>query len=81
MFYVAFVTIFYPLKTLKDSLCAIAVESGGGGADGQNEEETNGDVKLTRVNDSLSNIISLCHRNCQKLDQDQRKVSCFCVSA
>ncbi|XP_013857088.1 vacuolar protein sorting-associated protein 8 homolog [Austrofundulus limnaeus] len=60
------------LQTLKESLCAITAESGGG-VDRQNEEETDSDVKLTRVNYSLNNIISLCHRNCQKFDQDQRK--------
>ncbi|XP_017287429.1 vacuolar protein sorting-associated protein 8 homolog isoform X3 [Kryptolebias marmoratus] len=70
------------LQTLKERLCAIAAEGdrdGGGGGEGgeggdrQNEEETDSDVPLTRVNDSLNNILSLCHRNCQKLDQEQRK--------
>ncbi|XP_023183380.1 vacuolar protein sorting-associated protein 8 homolog isoform X2 [Xiphophorus maculatus] len=64
------------LQTLKDRLDVLAAEmsgSIGGGVDGRDEEEANGEFTLTTVKSSLNQMILFCHRNCQNLDQEQRK--------
>ncbi|MEQ2231132.1 hypothetical protein ILYODFUR_036373 [Ilyodon furcidens] len=45
----------------------------GGGADRCDEEEVDGDLTLMTVKSSLNQMILFCHRNCQNLDQEQRK--------
>ncbi|MEQ2283881.1 hypothetical protein AMECASPLE_016055 [Ameca splendens] len=45
----------------------------GGGADRRDEEEVDGDLTLMTVKSSLNQMILFCHRNCQNLDQEQRK--------
>ncbi|XP_041866260.1 vacuolar protein sorting-associated protein 8 homolog isoform X2 [Melanotaenia boesemani] len=68
------------LQTLKEKLCFLTAESGdedGGQADRQEEEETGNQSALRRVKDSLNDIISLCHRSCPNLDQEQREVLWF----
>ncbi|XP_007575590.1 vacuolar protein sorting-associated protein 8 homolog isoform X6 [Poecilia formosa] len=64
------------LQTLKERLDVLAAEMSGGiggGVDGQDEEEADGEFTLTTVKSSLNQIILFCHRNCQNLDQEQRK--------
>uniref|UniRef100_A0A3B3X273 RING-type domain-containing protein n=1 Tax=Poecilia mexicana TaxID=48701 RepID=A0A3B3X273_9TELE len=62
--------------TLKERLDVLTAEMSGdigGGVDGQDEEEADGEFTLTTVKSSLNQIILFCHRNCQNLDQEQRK--------
>uniref|UniRef100_A0A3B5M5T3 RING-type domain-containing protein n=1 Tax=Xiphophorus couchianus TaxID=32473 RepID=A0A3B5M5T3_9TELE len=64
------------LQTLKERLDVLAAEMSGGiggGVDGRDEEEANGEFTLTTVKSSLNQMILFCHRNCQNLDQEQRK--------
>uniref|UniRef100_A0A3B5B9C1 VPS8 subunit of CORVET complex n=1 Tax=Stegastes partitus TaxID=144197 RepID=A0A3B5B9C1_9TELE len=64
------------LETLKQKLCLLAVESDRGveGENGgQNEDEEDSESMLTRVKDSLNDIIVFCHQSCQNLDQQQRE--------
>ncbi|XP_014846591.1 PREDICTED: vacuolar protein sorting-associated protein 8 homolog isoform X6 [Poecilia mexicana] len=64
------------LQTLKERLDVLTAEMSGdigGGVDGQDEEEADGEFTLTTVKSSLNQIILFCHRNCQNLDQEQRK--------
>ncbi|XP_043991714.1 vacuolar protein sorting-associated protein 8 homolog isoform X1 [Gambusia affinis] len=64
------------LQTLKESLDVLAAEMSdgfGGGVDGRDEEEADGEFTLTTVKSSLNQMILFCHRNCQNLDQEQRK--------
>ncbi|XP_047207284.1 vacuolar protein sorting-associated protein 8 homolog isoform X2 [Girardinichthys multiradiatus] len=64
------------LQTLKERLHVLAAEMScefGGGADRRDEEEVDGDLTLMTVKSSLNQMILFCHRNCQNLDQEQRK--------
>ncbi|XP_044068934.1 vacuolar protein sorting-associated protein 8 homolog isoform X3 [Siniperca chuatsi] len=68
------------LETLKDKLSLLTAESdraveGGNGR--QDEEERDSDSTLTRVKDSLNDIIVLCHQSSQNLYQQQREVLWF----
>ncbi|KAM4615181.1 vacuolar protein sorting-associated protein 8 homolog isoform 2-T2 [Polymixia lowei] len=74
------------LKKLEESLTLLTPESqgGGGGADRRKEEgqtegeaEEKGESSLERVEDSLNDIIALCHRSSQNLNQQQREVLWF----
>ncbi|XP_008427356.1 vacuolar protein sorting-associated protein 8 homolog isoform X2 [Poecilia reticulata] len=64
------------MQTLKERLDVLAAEMSGGiggGVDGRDEEEADGEFTLTTVKSSLNQMILFCHRNCQNLDQEQRK--------
>lgn len=65
---------------LKDRLCLFTAEGGtGGGAEGQ--QCGGDDLPLTRVKESLDDIISLCVRSSHSLDEEQRQVVCgLCCS-
>uniref|UniRef100_A0A3P9NN00 VPS8 subunit of CORVET complex n=1 Tax=Poecilia reticulata TaxID=8081 RepID=A0A3P9NN00_POERE len=68
--------LHFLLKTLKERLDVLAAEMSGGiggGVDGRDEEEADGEFTLTTVKSSLNQMILFCHRNCQNLDQEQRK--------
>ncbi|XP_038593280.1 vacuolar protein sorting-associated protein 8 homolog isoform X1 [Micropterus salmoides] len=68
------------LETLKDKLSLLTAESDGGVEEengGGNEEEGGSESTLTRVKDSLNDIIVLCHRSSQNLYQQQREVLWF----
>uniref|UniRef100_A0A667YH51 VPS8 subunit of CORVET complex n=1 Tax=Myripristis murdjan TaxID=586833 RepID=A0A667YH51_9TELE len=64
------------LKTLKEKLSLLTVESEQGERDGTTLEEE-GELMLRRVEDSLTEIVSLCHRTSQNLNQKQREVLWF----
>uniref|UniRef100_A0AAQ5X5Q3 RING-type domain-containing protein n=1 Tax=Amphiprion ocellaris TaxID=80972 RepID=A0AAQ5X5Q3_AMPOC len=68
------------LETLNQKLCLLTAESDGGveGENrGQNKDEEDSESTLTRVKDSLNDIIVFCHQSCQNLDQQQREVLWF----
>ncbi|XP_071376066.1 vacuolar protein sorting-associated protein 8 homolog isoform X3 [Centroberyx affinis] len=70
------------LKTLKEKLALLTPESEGAGGgrrveEEEEEEEEEGEPTLRRVEDSLSDIIALCHRSSQNLNQQQREVLWF----
>ncbi|XP_039994817.1 vacuolar protein sorting-associated protein 8 homolog isoform X2 [Xiphias gladius] len=68
------------LETLKGKLCLLTTESDTGveGGDGrQDEEERHSESTLTRVTDSLNDIIALCHRSSHNLYQQEREVLWF----
>ncbi|KAM4730367.1 vacuolar protein sorting-associated protein 8 homolog isoform 2-T2 [Anableps anableps] len=63
------------LQTLKERLDILTAEIScdvGGEAERWDEEEVDGDFTLT-VKSSLNQMIVFCQRNCQNLDQEQRK--------
>lgn len=64
------------LETLNQKLCLLTAESDGGvegESRGQNKDEEDSESTLTRVKDSLNDIIVFCHQSCQNLDQQQRE--------
>ncbi|XP_070696841.1 vacuolar protein sorting-associated protein 8 homolog isoform X3 [Pempheris klunzingeri] len=64
------------LETLKEKLGLLTAESGR--EDGRrDEEERENESTLTRVKDSLNDIIVLCHQSSQNLYQQQREVLWF----
>ncbi|XP_042290372.1 vacuolar protein sorting-associated protein 8 homolog isoform X1 [Thunnus albacares] len=69
------------LETLKEKLSLLTAEANRGGEGGhrrQDEgEEKENESTLTRVEDSLNDIIVLCHQSSQNLDQPQREVLWF----
>ncbi|KAG7512101.1 vacuolar sorting-associated 8-like isoform X1 [Solea senegalensis] len=68
------------LETLKDRLCFLTAEqdtSGGGGGGGDRWQDDGGDSTLTRVKESLNDIISLCQRSSHSLYEQQREVLWF----
>ncbi|XP_023286306.1 vacuolar protein sorting-associated protein 8 homolog isoform X2 [Seriola lalandi dorsalis] len=65
------------LETLKDELCLLTAEKETGTEGGHGEDENPRDSTLTRVKDSLSDIIALCHRNSHNLYQQQREALWF----
>ncbi|XP_037637793.1 vacuolar protein sorting-associated protein 8 homolog isoform X2 [Sebastes umbrosus] len=68
------------LETLKEKLSLLTAESEGGveGGDGRRiKEERDGESTLTRVQDSLNDIIVLCQRSSDNLYQQQREVLWF----
>ncbi|XP_026210971.1 vacuolar protein sorting-associated protein 8 homolog isoform X2 [Anabas testudineus] len=67
------------LETLKENLSVLATESETGpkAVDRREDEERGHRSTLTRVQDSLNNIIALCHRSSQNLDLQQREVLWF----
>nr|XP_020479091.1 vacuolar protein sorting-associated protein 8 homolog [Monopterus albus] len=68
------------LEMLKERLSLFTAECDRGveGGDGrQDEEEGNQESILTKVKDSLNEIIALCHRSSHNLDQHQREVLWF----
>lgn len=73
--------IFYSVQTLKENLSVLATESETGpkAVDRREDEERGHRSTLTRVQDSLNNIIALCHRSSQNLDLQQREVVCICM--
>ncbi|XP_034754427.1 vacuolar protein sorting-associated protein 8 homolog, partial [Etheostoma cragini] len=67
------------LETLKEKLNLLTAE-GDRGVEGDgrpDKEESNSESTLTRVTDSLNNIIALCHRSSDNLYQQQREVLWF----
>uniref|UniRef100_A0A3B4VJT2 VPS8 subunit of CORVET complex n=1 Tax=Seriola dumerili TaxID=41447 RepID=A0A3B4VJT2_SERDU len=71
---------FVLLETLKDELCLLTAEKETGieGPEGgHGEDENPRDSTLTRVKDSLNDIIALCHRNSHNLYQQQREALWF----
>ncbi|KAM7408077.1 hypothetical protein PAMA_001975 [Pampus argenteus] len=69
------------LETLREKLSLLTAEANRGGEGGQTgpdeEDEKDGDSTLMRVEHSLNDIIALCHRSSQNLDQPQREVLWF----
>ncbi|XP_070771676.1 vacuolar protein sorting-associated protein 8 homolog [Enoplosus armatus] len=68
------------LETLKEKLSLLTAESDRGveGGTGRwDEEEGDSESTLTRVKDSLNDIIVLCHQSSQNLYQQQREVLWF----
>ncbi|CAB1327465.1 unnamed protein product, partial [Coregonus sp. 'balchen'] len=63
------------LKTLKDKLSALTSEKEG--AEKRREEDGEEESPLQRVEESLGDIIALCHRSSQSLNQEQRGVLWF----
>lgn len=62
---------------MKEKLGVLTAETEGEAdeADGQWDEQERGcDSTLTRVKDSLNDIVVLCHQSSQNLDQQQREV-------
>ncbi|XP_078129993.1 vacuolar protein sorting-associated protein 8 homolog isoform X2 [Sander vitreus] len=67
------------LETLKEKLNLLTAE-GDRGVEGDgrpNKEESDSESTLTRVTDSLNDIIALCHRSSDNLYQQQREVLWF----
>ncbi|XP_042358575.1 vacuolar protein sorting-associated protein 8 homolog [Plectropomus leopardus] len=64
------------LETLKEKLSILTAESEPGDR-GQGEEERDRELTLTRVKNSLNDIIDLCHRSSDSLNQQQREVLWF----
>ncbi|XP_034079092.1 vacuolar protein sorting-associated protein 8 homolog isoform X4 [Gymnodraco acuticeps] len=62
------------LETLKEKLSVLTAESERADAGG---EERDRDHTLSRVKESLNDIIELCHRSSDSLDQQQREVLWF----
>uniref|UniRef100_A0A667YJY9 VPS8 subunit of CORVET complex n=1 Tax=Myripristis murdjan TaxID=586833 RepID=A0A667YJY9_9TELE len=60
-----------------EKLSLLTVESEQGERDGTTLEEE-GELMLRRVEDSLTEIVSLCHRTSQNLNQKQREVVIVC---
>lgn len=72
----------YSVQTLKVNLSVLTTESETGAERGdrtQDEEERDPQATVTRVQDSLNDIIALCQRSSQNLDQQQREVVCVCL--
>ncbi|XP_034465327.1 vacuolar protein sorting-associated protein 8 homolog isoform X1 [Hippoglossus hippoglossus] len=66
------------LETLKEKLCLLTAESDAEAEDRRHDEdEINDDSTLTRVKDSLNDIIALCHRSSHNLYQQQREALWF----
>uniref|UniRef100_A0A8C3AJY3 Vacuolar protein sorting-associated protein 8 homolog n=1 Tax=Cyclopterus lumpus TaxID=8103 RepID=A0A8C3AJY3_CYCLU len=68
------------LETLKETLSVLTAESdraADGGEGRRDEEERESDSTLTRVKDSLNDIIVLGHRNSDSLYQQQREALWF----
>ncbi|KAJ8003390.1 hypothetical protein DPEC_G00147830 [Dallia pectoralis] len=67
------------LQTLKDKLAALTSQQEEGAQQRSGEEEDSGEegVVLQRVEEALSDIISLCHRSSQSLNPQQREVLWF----
>ncbi|XP_071337699.1 vacuolar protein sorting-associated protein 8 homolog isoform X2 [Trachinotus anak] len=77
------------LETLRDKLCLLTAERETGaetqtgaerqtvGEGGQGEDGNHRDSTLTKVKNSLNDIIALCHRNSQNLYQQQREALWF----
>ncbi|KAF7652096.1 hypothetical protein LDENG_00101870 [Lucifuga dentata] len=63
------------LKTLKDKLTVLTRHNESGDDRGTTEEEK--DSALRRAEDSLNDIIALCHRSSQNLSQSKREVLWF----
>uniref|UniRef100_A0A4W5K385 VPS8 subunit of CORVET complex n=1 Tax=Hucho hucho TaxID=62062 RepID=A0A4W5K385_9TELE len=62
------------LKTLKDKLSAVTSEKR---SEEEGETEREEESPLQRVEESLGDIIALCHRSSQSLNQEQRGVLWF----
>ncbi|KAL7384136.1 hypothetical protein ABVT39_025073 [Epinephelus coioides] len=68
------------LETLKENLNLLTAECDRGadeGDGGQEEEERDSEITLTRVKNSLNDITDLCHRSSDNLYQQQREVLWF----
>nr|XP_046257105.1 vacuolar protein sorting-associated protein 8 homolog isoform X3 [Scatophagus argus] len=68
------------LETLKENLNLLTAESDRGVEEGDvrhDEEERDSESTLTRVKDSLNDIIALCHQSSQNLNQQQREALWF----
>ncbi|XP_045063331.1 vacuolar protein sorting-associated protein 8 homolog isoform X3 [Coregonus clupeaformis] len=67
------------LKTLKDKLSALTSEKEGAEkrSEEEGEREREEESPLQRVEESLGDIIALCHRSSQSLNQEQRGVLWF----
>uniref|UniRef100_A0A673AWD4 Vacuolar protein sorting-associated protein 8 homolog n=1 Tax=Sphaeramia orbicularis TaxID=375764 RepID=A0A673AWD4_9TELE len=72
-------TVLLETLTEKLSLLSSVIDGSGGEDGGEEEQQRDMDSNLTRVEDSLNNIIDLCHRSSHNLTQQQREVHSVCL--
>ncbi|XP_030012334.1 vacuolar protein sorting-associated protein 8 homolog isoform X2 [Sphaeramia orbicularis] len=70
-------TVLLETLTEKLSLLSSVIDGSGGEDGGEEEQQRDMDSNLTRVEDSLNNIIDLCHRSSHNLTQQQREALWF----